>query len=212
MHLHSTKSTLLHVPLLSSRRLKSSILIGRSIATRVWYKPTLHGQYHGLRLVCSNCAPSLLEDKYVIKGYQALYFSVFHSGLWDNLYYSDCFKCYVWNYRLQIWSKRMLSNWISTMQNFKSYFLKVNCTLLLDHQHRPFSKPRLRLWIRLQAPSTHLKPWARMRKAHTIVKTTVKAVVSKRAIIFIETLVWYPVFNPPYLIQSDARTQPWQSW
>ena len=26
---------------------------------------------------------------------------------------------------------------------------------------RPFSKPRLRLWFRLQAPSSHLKPWAR---------------------------------------------------
>ena len=38
--------------------------------------------------------------------------------------------------------------------------------------HRPFSKPRLRLWIRLQAPFSRLKPWVHICKTRSIVEMT----------------------------------------
>ena len=40
-----------------------------------------------------------------------------------------------------------------------------SCTMIHASSYRPFSKPRLRLWIRLQAPSSRLKLWARLDKA-----------------------------------------------
>ena len=67
-----------------------------------------------------------------------------------------------------------------------------------DRRERAFSKLRLRLWIRPEAPFSRLKPWAHIRKSSAIVETTGGAKLawaeSKAEVVVLQrAIVWVPI-------------------